>query len=918
MGDKGRIKVSSTDSPQPARRYKTQKEIEKEEDEIFQTLSPDFGREDFNPSKYVLENLPATVNVEYLDGVLEEKERVLDVVNNKLSALIMSSYGSFVQGMSQIHELGLDLQQSALMCNTSKTHLLSIQEGMTKGSLTILSKYNKRQVLGNIVEMMGKIKGLMADEATLKRLVSEGDYPAAIQKCLECQTTLGTLIQFRALQGMSTLFGEHYRLIQDRLDASLQQMCSTFPFSPISFQRVFSAYKLLGKADRMIERLTPFFVDTVETHAAKIVKTHVLLSEQNATKPEIFKQMPLRDLTQHIEEEHYLDCLRAVCEYLCDLIAAHTSMCAWLKGKKDADLAENGEKESEKERNFVRDLLTCLGKVTRNSWENMQRLLSLTFFGFRSTFKVEEFMRTLYCLHKMLSIGEEFARCKGEVLRQAILKQSKIYFEHYHAVRIEDLRTMLEHEMWHKCPLQPEFTVFDIKEFRQAVSRDTSDIGNTFTAPIFTIPDGKLEKLINEGNPFAKQPIAETANGTPAASQEAWWAIDSESETMAAEMQLRAEVIRKRFQKENGAGQQPTLTTTTINVVRFMGKYLLMMKLLPLPSVVWNGLISLYEYYVYTCVTFFTPGPSLEENAPYEVRSMLVHLQKVHGTSAIPASPSRDDGSGLKVPTRGAAVNEGLADPKQLWGLSFRVVAIESLLFLVDALRAAMPLVQTTLPTEKLDSMNQFFSDTLAIVPELRLQWYKGIAKTIINFESISTAIGNTKWDPKEIGLEHSPYVDTLLKEFRDVAKGTEALEIPPIPKRTLWESLVSNAMEALVEGYSRAKRCNNEGRAVMSLDLKVLLHSLEAIIPASAAPLSSSTRINPSHAAYVDNYIKAFYQPQNELVLFAKNHPEYTNKQICAILTSNVNSNLKKKQKQDLLNALEDVEKMRKRNDHH
>lgn len=48
----------------------------------------------------------------------------------------------------------------------------------------------------------------------------------------------------------------------------------------------------------------------------------------------------------------------------------------------------------------------------------------------------------------------------------------KIYFEHYHTVRLEDLRTMLEHEMWHKCPLQPEFTVFDIKEFRQALARD--------------------------------------------------------------------------------------------------------------------------------------------------------------------------------------------------------------------------------------------------------------------------------------------------------------------------------------------------------------------------------------------------------------------------------------------------------------
>lgn len=74
MGDKGRAKVTVQDPPQP--RYKSQKvclkiytillivviifflsqqEIEKEEDEIFQTLPSEFGREDFNPSKYVLE-----------------------------------------------------------------------------------------------------------------------------------------------------------------------------------------------------------------------------------------------------------------------------------------------------------------------------------------------------------------------------------------------------------------------------------------------------------------------------------------------------------------------------------------------------------------------------------------------------------------------------------------------------------------------------------------------------------------------------------------------------------------------------------------------------------------------------------------------------------------------------------------------
>lgn len=55
-------------------------------------------------------------------------------------------------------------------------------------------------------------------------------------------------------------------------------------------------------------------------------------------KPESFKSMALRDLAQHLHEEHYLDCVRSCCEYLADLVAAHTSMRLWLQGKREEDL----------------------------------------------------------------------------------------------------------------------------------------------------------------------------------------------------------------------------------------------------------------------------------------------------------------------------------------------------------------------------------------------------------------------------------------------------------------------------------------------------------------------------------------------------------------------------------------------------
>lgn len=66
-------------------------------------------------------------------------------------------------------------------------------------------------------------------------------------------------------------------------------------------------------------------------------------------------------------------------------------------------------------------------------------------------------------------------------------------------------------------------------------------------------------------------------------------------------------MARKRFLKENGADATLLLTPATINVVRFMGKYMHLMHILPLPTVVWTSLTQLFEYYLSTILNFFVP-----------------------------------------------------------------------------------------------------------------------------------------------------------------------------------------------------------------------------------------------------------------------------------------------------------------------
>lgn len=346
------------------------------------------------------------------------------------------------------------------------------------------------------------------------------------------------------------------------------------------------------------------------------------------------------------------------------------------------------------------------------------------------------------------------------------------------------------------------------------------------------------------------------------------------------------------------------------------------MRLLPNPHLVWRALTQLFEYYFFSVYTMFCPfaldidpptnskdssgaahpmistiSPNLKRtlqrlrafdsqsnsNGPNSISSSQLSASSVQGIS-------RDDGVIVKVGVPKISENVSFASPRDLYGLPLRIVAIESLRFLTNALKEALPLAQTLIPNDKLSELNEFYSDTVSIVPDIRIQIYRAITYGLINMDQVQRSVQNTKWELKELGLDHNAYVDHLLKDFREFARRLDELEkendkFPASVRRLLWENLVCQAMEALVEGYSTVKKCNNEGRALMSLDLKIFTHSLQNLINSTGLrpPPNTSASI-----ALVENYIKAFYLPPSELVVFSKDHPEYTSKQIQSVILCN------------------------------
>ena len=113
-----------------------------------------------------------------------------------------------------------------------------------------------------------------------------------------------------------------------------------------------------------------------------------------------------------------------------------------------------------------------------------------------------------------------------------------------------------------------------------------------------------------------------------------------------------------------------------------------------------------------------------------------------------------------------------------------------------------------------------------------------------------------------------------------------------PSLRKDLWILSLKYSSRVFVEGFSLAKRCTNEGRALMQLDFRQFVLKMEKICDIRPLPFQD----------FVSTYIKAFYIPESELETWVKGHPEYTASQLVALVNTVAYSNSKTRQK---LNSL-------------
>ncbi|KAL5169819.1 Syndetin [Glycine soja] len=226
------------------------------------------------------------------------------------------------------------------------------------------------------------------------------------------------------------------------------------------------------------------------------------------------------------------------------------------------------------------------------------------------------------------------------------------------------------------------------------------------------------------------------------------------------------------------------------------------------------------------------------------------------------------------TPTHPPNTNYGHSSGTSL-GLKERCVAVDTISLVARILNRSKAHLQSMLLQSNSTILEDFYVHLVDAVPDLTEHVHRTTVRLLLHINGYVERVANCKWEVKELGMEHNGYVDLMLGEFKHyktrLAHGGIRKEVQDL----LLDYGLEIVAETLVEGLSRVKRCSDEGRALMSLDLQVLINGLHHFVSLNVKP----------KLQMVETFIKAYYLPETEYVHWARAHPEYSKSQVVGLV---------------------------------
>ncbi|KAL6905296.1 hypothetical protein ACP4OV_002897 [Aristida adscensionis] len=550
----------------------------------------------------------------------------------------------------------------------------------------------------------------------------------------------------------------------------------------------------------------------------------------------------------------------------------------------------------------------------RNLWQlatsRLSVLLSSSAVCSTSTY---QFLKNYEDLTIFILAGEAFCGFEASEFRQKLKTICLNYVASFHRQNIYALKMVLEKESWTIMSAEASH-IISLAGLTGDGAALISPTGSTSNLPVnyyrgnFTMDISEKQKdgfasWLNIENPFSSKlengsvesPRSDMTHSSTGNSHGNGnnSSIDEENEDLLADFidedsQLPSRIPKPKIVKGNYShwkdGDISSQTGSSLSLLRMMDKYARLMQKLEIVNVeLFKGisqLFGMFYYYIYETFGHQDRNQSGKTLPDYQSSRLKVAISKIsqdsdqwiklQSTSYLPSSPVSANATFADVtPT---------APPSSMftsYGLKERCAAAETLSLVARVLNRSRAHLHKILFKNNTAVVEEFFRTLVDSVPDLAEHIHRTSARMLLHIDGYPDKIANAKWEVKELGIEHNGYVDLLLGEFKHYKTRLDHGGISKELQHLLLEYGIESIAEVLVEGLSRVKRCTDEGRALMSLDLQVLINGLQHIVSANVKPKLQT----------VDTFIKAYYLPETEYVHWARSHPEYSKSQVVGLV---------------------------------
>ncbi|KAJ0169806.1 hypothetical protein K1T71_014412 [Dendrolimus kikuchii] len=836
---------------------------------------------EFDAGRYVLEHAPVPPTCETIEQMFIKLKRQQQVVSGKALHLISQQRDNCDKQFAEIQTIRENLSSTLKTCQEARNHLRTASNHLTISTFVILANFRKRQIIKSVLKSLELLRSLRSVENDVAELLTRKEYYDAINLILKSRKAAANHKEYTCIADLAARLQDTLDMTEEKLDSVLSQICYNFDES--IFRKLRKAYNLLGKTQAAMEQLHMHYSSAVNEASIKAVKNN-LDTAIDAKFQELCQAVPARKAPA---------CLLNLCENLFLIMKSYYLLVEW-HNKFDIDDDKASSKVLDIERNVSREYIRQKLKAgLLRIWSDVQAKVStfLKSIGVED-YPFEKFIQMLGVLRRLTQVAEVFCGDKSDLLQDFIQTQSVLYIKNYHRGRMEELKLFLENEGWEQCPVKSTFNLLNLQEFKQfkkyltVLRSDTTVINSKHS-------DGTSSAHSQDESVYIMKYFTQKTSHTPFEifrnenlTNDDIFGVETEvvsEESDDEPDELRRDYVDENERHESCENQSPAkiknsviVTNTTLSVLRNCGQYLQICRYLPQISLEVVMLMNqLFDYYFYTVHLFFACDLEVASTTLYTIKLTAVLKRMSNSIAALDSGYSE-----RSFPSPESPVHLDMASEANLHGLSERIVAVESVIFLAKQYEMLQPYIESIVEPHQRLILEHFRDNTLQIVPDLRMPVYMCSASKSLDARTALIAMSQVKWDVKNVAVEHSPYVDMIIRKIQVFALRLEnisakvSLNLEVL--QSVWAMVSKFIVHLLVEGFSNATKCSNGGRGLMQLDYRQLFVKLEKISGLKPIP----------YQEYVDRYVKAYYLPRKGLEEFVCERTEYSNKHLLALVT--------------------------------